>query len=962
MAKERECPGPGVSTPVFLGLVGVIALVALVIRGVDLTAIPPGLHFDQAANGLLGLEILTGRSRPVFFSSYTGREALFMYVIAGLSALIGPGVVALRLAGSLCGVAGVIAVAFLGASLFNRRIGLLASAMLAGLYCQIHISRLGERTIMVPLLDTLALLAVWEAFRHRSNRGQAVTLALVGGGLTGLQLYTYPSSRFFLPVLGAIAFFEGVGLIIVARRKGKLLPSSPSFGTVALLTGIVVVAAVVVTIPLALHFYHVPADFLGRANEVAIWNTHVAGPSPWYTLATSILRTVGMFVVMGDRDWKYNLAGRPVFDPVSAVFFLLGLGLALWRWRSRAERACLIWMFVMLVPGFLSVGAPQFMRTLGAIPPAVVLVALGLDAVARRAQQSTVLMIRRGAPALWGWPVVAGALAVYQYFGVWAPSAAAYLALEGDVTAAAGVIQQLSPKYASTYVASRYGPDPTESFLDGQLFARLHWFDGRSALPMPPPGSGPTLYVLPRTATAGYWYDRIPASDRVARVMAPDHGPAVEAFVLGPDSLPPKPGTIPLAVDFGGVARLVGAEIPPSAPAGSAAYPTLYWQIEKQPSEDLKFFVHLTDATGHTWAQYDENVYPAAEWHPGQRLIVRQKLAIPDDVPVGSYTLQVGIEQANGTALSANAQGGHADGNFWRSPPLAVTRPSHPPALATLPIQHPLNAVFGDAVRLAGASITPSTLQDGDSAQVTLFWEVARQPSSNLQTEIQVLGSNGAVVYQQEHAPTGGVWPAQDWRAGDVVVDRQTVLVPAGTPAGSVALKVGLRDEQGHMLQLSGQSTPLVAIGSLLVKERPRSAVTVSIPHRQEVAFQGGIQLVGYGLSSTSARPGQTVKVTLYWKADHPVDRSWTVFTHILDSHSQIQAQHDGIPDEGKRPTTTWAPGETIVDPHTLVVQPDAKAGTDRLEVGLYDAATGRRLDTVNRQNRVLLDTDLSIR
>src|SRR5262249_53123415 len=121
-----------------------------------------------------------------------------------------------------------------------------------------------------------------------------------------------------------------------------------------------------------------------------------------------------MFVLCGDADWKYNLANRPVFDPLSAALFLVGLGVALWR-RGRADRAALIWWLGMLLPGFLSVAAPQFMRTLGAAPAAVLFAALGLDVVA--------VWIRRWASfaaiaALWAWPVLAGGLGVYQYFAV----------------------------------------------------------------------------------------------------------------------------------------------------------------------------------------------------------------------------------------------------------------------------------------------------------------------------------------------------------------------------------------------------------------------------------------------------------------------------------------------------------------------------------------------------------------
>src|SRR4029077_5080524 len=145
------------------------------------------------------------------------------------------------------------------------------------------------------------------------------------------------------------------------------------------------------------------------------------------------------------------------------------------------------------------------------------------------------------------------------------------------------------------YVASRYGPDPTESFLDGALFGRLHWFDGRSALPLPPPGAGPTLYVLPRTAVDTFWFGYLRADHRVATVLAPDGDPAVEAFVLKPGELPATPARTNPGVVFAGVARLTGVDLPTSASAGQSISSTLTWQLERTPDGPVMFFVHLVD-------------------------------------------------------------------------------------------------------------------------------------------------------------------------------------------------------------------------------------------------------------------------------------------------------------------------------------------------------------------------------
>ena len=96
------------------------------------------------------------------------------------------------------------------------------------------------------------------------------------------------------------------------------------------------------------------------------------------------------------------------------------------------------------------------------------------------------------------------------------------------------------------------------------------------------------------------------------------------------------------------------------------------------------------------------------------------------------------------------------------------------------------------------------------------------------------------------------------------------------------------------------------------------------------------------------------------------MDTPFTVFTHVLDSSSQIWGQLDQPPRGGAHPTTAWLPGEYVEDPYVIGVDPQAPPGQYVIEVGFYDAATGRRLpvaDAAGRSpgDRVLLPTTLKV-
>lgn len=86
--------------------------------------------------------------------------------------------------------------------------------------------------------------------------------------------------------------------------------------------------------------------------------------------------------------------------------------------------------------------------------------------------------------------------------------------------------------------------------------------------------------------------------------------------------------------------------------------------------------------------------------------------------------------------------------------------------------------------------------------------------------------------------------------------------------------------------------------------------------------------------------------ITLLWQTDVPLPDNYTVFAHLLDETGWMVAQHDGVPLFGTRPTTTWQPGEQLLDRHEIVLPGAAGmgSGNGRILVGLYHSETIERL------------------
>jgi hypothetical protein len=99
---------------------------------------------------------------------------------------------------------------------------------------------------------------------------------------------------------------------------------------------------------------------------------------------------------------------------------------------------------------------------------------------------------------------------------------------------------------------------------------------------------------------------------------------------------------------------------------------------------------------------------------------------------------------------------------------------------------------------------------------------------------------------------------------------------------------------------------------------------------------------------------GSTISLTLRWRLHSGIKTTYTSFVHLLDNAGNVVAQSDSLPGVA-RPTTNQPPdeiGETL-----YLALPDDLAGRYQLVTGLYDAATGARLQTSDGQSHAALGT-----
>lgn len=267
-----------------------------------------------------------------------------------------------------------------------------------------------------------------------------------------------------------------------------------------------------------------------------------------------------------------------------------------------------------------------------------------------------------------------------------------------------------------------------------------------------------------------------------------------------------------------------------------------------------------------------------------------------------------------------------------------------PPIVAASAVPNRLDAPLGDRVKLVGYELSPAVT--GDDLRVALYWQPLGPLPESYTAFVHLVDATGRRWAQHDSPPVNGSFPTDRWRPGQVIRDEHTLVLPAFTPPVGYRLEVGLY-EPGSLRRLGEAGRDRVEIPGLKVERgdaAPNEASLKEVPNRVEADFGGQLALLGHALSGP--RRGGEAELTLYWRALSTVPADYTVFVHLLDSGGQIRAQGDSPPAGGIYPTSAWQPGEVVRDPRPLRLPANLPPGEYRLVVGLYDPATGRRLET----------------
>ena len=221
-----------------------------------------------------------------------------------------------------------------------------------------------------------------------------------------------------------------------------------------------------------------------------------------------------------------------------------------------------------------------------------------------------------------------------------------------------------------------------------------------------------------------------------------------------------------------------------------------------------------------------------------------------------------------------------------------------------------------------------------------------------------VVGERHDIDIPPLHVVAQTIAPGQEVDRGSVVgvilsQGPRFVSVPnvVGLPASSVepGLKeIGLTvsrketwsaEPRGVVIAQEPPANTLIAEGSTVT-------LTVSTGARLPLSANLGskVMLVAAEMERIEVLPGDTLMLTLHWRALAQMSTPYTVFVHLTRADGSIVAQQDSEPRNGTYPTTAWQVDEQVRDSYALLVPDDVLPGSYWIKVGMYTSGTSQRL------------------
>ena len=306
-----------------------------------------------------------GLSHGILDGALTG----YAYVLAFWTALVGDDIGMARMLSGIASVASVGVTFLLVSTLFNHRVALFATVLMAVGVWPLTYARLALPMSLLLLVEVTALYFLFRAFSAAADESSRRNLLVLSGALVGLSLYLHFAALVFV----AAAFFLWLRSYVAGAATPRLL--GERFAAFAL-------PALIISLPF---WAMTAADASLRDDAKALLITE----TPRYLQSDGVmgqLRTVTGNVVNTGRALVWNTSadeleqgGGRIVDPLTGLLIVVGLLVCILRWREDAYGALLVLLIVAVGGVSLTRQEGMFARLIVAAPMAFALAGIAIE-------------------------------------------------------------------------------------------------------------------------------------------------------------------------------------------------------------------------------------------------------------------------------------------------------------------------------------------------------------------------------------------------------------------------------------------------------------------------------------------------------------------------------------------------------------------------------------------------------
>lgn len=343
-----------------------IMLIGGFLRFYDLGSNPNGLYCDEAATGVDALKILKtgtdlyGNYLPIGFMhhGYDYIEPLYTYLTTLSVWVFDLNIFSTRFMAALFGTLTILTTFLLARRLFNDKVALITSIILALSPWHFHISRIGFRAILAPFFITLGLFFLTKIFKK--------PIFLIPAAITfSLGLYTYSNIKIILPFIfiAFVLFYWKKIIELFKKKRAKQL----------------LFVSVIIFLLIAIPITYAGVKNMGEKFDQRVIRISVfwGDSNPTFQFFTNLYKHISFdfLFLNGDSDIKHSLPGFGQMLVILLPFVLASLFL-----RIKKEYWLVVTLFIIgLIPAALTNEAlPHALRSIGAVPFLEIIAACGI--------------------------------------------------------------------------------------------------------------------------------------------------------------------------------------------------------------------------------------------------------------------------------------------------------------------------------------------------------------------------------------------------------------------------------------------------------------------------------------------------------------------------------------------------------------------------------------------------------